>query len=47
MVKEARRWSDCFVFEFFYSGIAMIDGILPVNGIDVGAVSCGPFCSQG
>lgn len=33
--------------EFLHSGIAAVGGVLLVNGIDHGAVSCGPFCSQG
>jgi hypothetical protein len=41
------RWGGGFPFEFFRSGIAMVDGILPVNGIDFGPVTRDPFCSYG
>ena len=34
-------------FEFFHSGIAAADGVLPVGGVDGSAVSCGPVHTQG
>ena len=41
-----RRGNRC-VLEFFHSGMAMVDGVLPVNGFDVGGVGRALFTSQG
>jgi hypothetical protein len=37
------RWGDLFSFEFFNSGIAVVNGIPSVNGVDFSAVGCGQF----
>jgi hypothetical protein len=43
----ARGWGDRFTFGFLHLGIAVVDGVLPVGGIDVSAVSRSSFCPQG
>jgi hypothetical protein len=43
----AHRWAERFAFEFFDSGITVVDGVLPVGGPDGSAVSCGPVQRQG
>ena len=43
----AHRRGDRFAFRFFRSGAVMVDGVLPVGGIDGSAVSLGPFDTQG
>jgi hypothetical protein len=35
-----------FAFEFFYSGMSVVDVVLPINGIDQGVVSRSLFCPQ-
>ena len=46
-VGAAHRWGGRFAFESLRSSIAAVDGVLPVSGVDFGAVGDGPFCSQG
>ena len=46
-IDAAHRWGGRFAFESLHLSIAVVDGVLPVNGIDFGAVGHGPFCSQG
>jgi hypothetical protein len=43
----AHRWGDRFAFGFLHSGIAVVDGVLPVGGIDGSAVSRGLLYTQG
>lgn len=43
----AQRWGDRLAFGFLHPGIAVVDGMLPVGGMDGSEVSRGSFGPQG